>query len=220
MAELRALLWEGRRYIGAALILFSLGALLGYMNHEQMTHILTPLLKNLEELVAQIEEMNNPWYMSWIIFQNNLTAALTMLLAGTLIFVIPLFALFANGLAVGYVLALTAQEAGLSPVTMFLFGILPHGVLELPAIFLAGGIGLFLGLRLLRWLFGTGQFFAHLFGGLRHNLHQFWWEETLPVLKRRVKGTVRLVLIVAVMLVGAALLESFLTPLLLYLFVY
>lgn len=220
MAELKALLRDGRRYIWAALLLFLLGALLGFMNREQLSGMITPLLKNLEEIAAQIEEVNSPWYMSWVIFQNNVTAALTMLLVGIFIFIIPLFALFVNGAAVGYVLAVTAEEAGLSPLAMLVFGILPHGVLELPAIFLAGGIGLFFGLRLLRWLFGSNQFFAHLFGHLRHNLPHFWREETLPILKQRVKGTVRLILLLVGLLLVAALLESFLTPLLLYLFVY
>jgi stage II sporulation protein M len=125
-----------------------------------------------------------------------------------------------NGVAVGYVLALSSSQAGLSPLSMLLFGILPHGLLELPAIFLAGGTGMFLGLSLLRWLFGSGRFFSHLLGGMRQNWEHFWREQTLPVLIRRVKGMVRLALLLVVMLLGAAVIESFLTPLLLYLFVY
>ena len=220
MPELKILLADGRRYIWAALFIFVVGAFLGYVYHGIFGQAIAPFMENLKELVKRIETVNSPLYMSWLIFQNNLVASLTLLVLGTVLFVIPIFSLFINGVAVGYVLALSSLEEGISPFLMLLFGILPHGLLELPAVFLAGGIGMFFGIRLLYWLFGSGQFLAHLFGGMRQSVGEFWREKTLPALRQRVTGAVRLVLVVMVMLFGAALIESFITPVLLYLFVY
>lgn len=220
MPELKKLLADGRRYIWAALFIFVVGAFLGYVYHGPFGEAIAPFMENLRELAKRIEAVNSPLYMSWLIFQNNLVASLTLLILGTVLFVIPIFSLFINGVAVGYVLAITSLQEGVSPFSMFLFGILPHGLLELPAVFLAGGIGMFFGLRLLYWLFGSGQFLAHLFGGMEQSVGEFWQEKSLPALGQRARGAVRLVLVVAVMLLGAAVIESFITPVLLFLFVY
>ncbi len=221
MQELRRLIQESRNYILLAAIIFVLGTWLGFVYSDAFAAIINQMLEELSGIVEDLQEKSaNPLYIAWFIFQNNVRAALVMLGMGFLLFFVPAFSLFANGLAVGFVIQMSAVEAGLSPWAMFAFGILPHGILELPAVIVAGGMGMFLGLRLLRWLFGRNKFFAHLFGSPRDgSIGSFWREDTLPVIQQRGKGLLALVLSIIVVLFAAALIESFITPVLMYYFI-
>lgn len=220
MQELKRLIQESRSYILIAAIIFVLGTWLGFVYSEAFEAIINQMLEELSGIVEDLQQSDNPLYIAWFIFQNNVRAALVMLGMGFLLFFVPAFSLFTNGLAVGFVIQMSAVEAGLSPWSMFAFGILPHGILELPAVIVAGGMGMFLGLRLLRWLFGRNKFFAHLFGLSRdRGIGSFWQEETLPVIQRRAKGLVALILSIVAVLFAAALVESFITPVLMYYFI-
>lgn len=70
---------------------------------------------------------------------NNMGAAL--LIAGTgLLFSIPtIIMLLFNGLMIGFIIALSAAVHSFPTL---LAGMLPHGILEIPALLLAGAIGL------------------------------------------------------------------------------
>ncbi|MDQ0340227.1 stage II sporulation protein M [Caldalkalibacillus uzonensis] len=220
MAELKALIRESKPYLWAAVLIFGVGSVLGYVFNELFEQAITPFIDELESIARELADNPNPVYMMWVIFQNNVLAAITMMVVGVFLFFVPIFSLFMNGLAVGYVLSFSAVEEALSPVRMLVFGILPHGVLELPAIFVAGGMGMFLGFRLLGWLFGSGKFLSHLFGNMRSDVGTFWREETVPVLKKRLRGLVRLTLVLVLVLFIAAVIESFITPVLILLFVH
>lgn len=217
MLELKRILQEGKNHILFAALIFILGSWMGYVLSPLFE---TMIMKMLEQLVdiKDMLEGKSAFYMAMFIFQNNTQAALIMLGLGSILFFIPLFSLFANGLALGYVLKMTAAS-GLSPLAMFIYGILPHGILELPAIIVAGGMGMFLGLRLLNWLFGKEMFLAHMFGNTRGNLAQFWQERSLPVLISRLKGTVKLVIFIVLTLFVAAMIEGFITPVLIEVFI-
>ncbi|WP_202081276.1 stage II sporulation protein M [Caldalkalibacillus salinus] len=211
LQALKKLMSESQSYIIFSGFLMLLGTCAGYTYPHVFEEAIAQVLEQLEEVSEIIGDNDDPLYTSWIIFTNNVTAALVMMLAGTALFFIPLSSLFVNGVAVGYILGLTAEE-GVSPLTLFLYGILPHGVLELPAIIIAGGVGLFFGLRVLGWLFGQGQFLSHLFSSERGDVRTFWREQTLPVLIDRAKGALFLILILILVLLVAGLIEGFITP--------
>jgi len=79
------------------------------------------------------------------VFLRNTTASLVIMALGVTI-VLPLAALFANGLLVGLVFRF-ASDRGLD-VFRIAFGIIPHGIFELPAIFLSAALGMRVGLQL------------------------------------------------------------------------
>ncbi|EGL81974.1 protein of unknown function DUF95 transmembrane [Caldalkalibacillus thermarum TA2.A1] len=219
MSELKTLLRESKAYLWAALLIFGTGVVLGYVFDEVFEKAITPFIEELENIARELADNPNPVNMMWVIFKNNVLAAITMIVVGVFLVFVPIFSLLMNGLAVGYVLVHSALGDEVSPLRMFIFGILPHGLLELPAIFVAGGMGMFLGFRLLGWLFGPGQLLSHLFGNTRSDVGTFWREQTVPVLKQRVRGLARLTLILILVLFVAAVIESFITPLLIHLFV-
>ncbi len=63
----------------------------------------------------------------------------------------PVLSLITNGMMIGVVLLQAAVKTGESPLLIFITTILPHGILELPAIILAAAFGMRLGIT----LFGT-----------------------------------------------------------------
>lgn len=78
------------------------------------------------------------------IFLKNASATAASILLGVVIGIVPLFAASSNGMLLGALLLL--QPAGL-------WCILPHGVFELPAVFIAWGVGIWIGL----WVFGPDR---------------------------------------------------------------
>lgn len=77
------------------------------------------------------------------LFLNNLEATAFIMLYGLLPFIqLPALALGMNAMMLGVMAAWYAAE-GISPLA-YLAALLPHGVLELPALFLAFGTGLYI----------------------------------------------------------------------------
>ena len=83
------------------------------------------------------------------IFLNNAVKTLLAILLGGLVAIIPAILLFANGIALGVVFSLSTQARGL---WLSLLSIVPHGVLELPAVFLGTSIGLMIGTKVIQRL--------------------------------------------------------------------
>jgi uncharacterized membrane protein SpoIIM required for sporulation len=132
-------------YFGAALALFAAGAVLGVVltaaSPEFMHRVLGP------HMVDTIER-KQMWTHSIVsikplassrIMTNNMSVAFIAFAAGITAGVGSIFLLFFNGLMMG-VISAACSMSGMS-VSLWSF-VAPHGVLELPAIFIAGGAGL------------------------------------------------------------------------------
>jgi stage II sporulation protein M len=88
------------------------------------------------------------------IFINNGLKTLVVITFGALAGVIPVLFLLVNGVTLGVVMYSSIQARGLWPS---LVAILPHGVLELPAVLLGTAIGLMLGNHAIRRLLGAAE---------------------------------------------------------------
>ena len=127
--------------------------------------------------------------MSAFFITNNTTVAFNAFALGILAGVGSLFILFYNGLIVGSLFGFFHQEGA---EMLFAYSlILPHGIIELSAIFLAGGGGLMLGKGILL----PGEYTR------RHSL----------VL--HAKKAAKLIPAIVIMLIIAAFIEAFFTPL-------
>lgn len=209
MQDLFKLLKDSKYYVLMATLIFCLGSLLGYMFNNAFDALISLMLEQLKDIVKELEERQNVFYTAWFIFLNNTKAALMMIGLGAIFFIMPIISLFANGLAIGYVMKATALSGVASPVEMFIYGILPHGILELPAILVAGGIGIFLGFRLIVWII---KLFMRLLRNDRGDVRTFWEEEGKPVLLSRLKGLSFLIIFLITTLFIAAAIEGFITP--------
>ncbi len=186
-----------RKWVLLASLLF-FGALAGakiatYLYHQEMVDLFTPFFAQLEGLGETVFDPNRPLRGAWFLFRNNLTASLTLMLTGPLI-VLPFLGLLLNGGGIGVLAAMLFIDGVITPFAFYVRGILPHGLFEVPALLLAGAIGLRTGIQLLRPPSGTARLAV-----LRENYtHAF---RALPAL--------------VVLLVIAALVEVFITPYLL-----
>lgn len=117
----------------------------GFSAYVVYPDLLPKLLDFLERVFRDIAgegELALTWQTVYLIFKNNLTAALLAIGLGIFFGIIPLAAISINFFILGFLLsAFLFSGAG----HFFVLGIGPHGVLELPAILLAAALGLRLG---------------------------------------------------------------------------
>ena len=161
-----------------------------YQNAELAKELLEPYFETVEGFMT--EEGGISFKELWL---NNLFACVKTIAMGTLPLVyLPIIALLSNATVIGTVLGLTAAETQISLTNAILFMILPHGIFELPALFLSFGLGFYL----CKWM--TRRFF-------RKNLDD---PRTFnEVMNSIAKGYV---LVVVPLLTVAALVECYVTP--------
>ena len=80
------------------------------------------------------------------IFFNNIQSSFIGMLFGIILGIFPVTAAVANGYLLGFVAEKTAEAGGIS----ILWRIFPHGIFELPALFISLGLGLKLGTFILK----------------------------------------------------------------------
>lgn len=159
MPDYRHILWVGRRWLLAAFLLFVAGSVLGYAvavtQPDLVIEYMRPFVGLLREVSERLTGSASPVERTSIIFRNNGLAVLRMMAFGILPFPVfgfwPAAGTFGNGAILGVVVGLGGRFSplALSPGT-FLLATLPHGVIELPALWIAAAWGMKLGLA---WIF-------------------------------------------------------------------
>ena len=91
----------------------------------------------ISELVERTRDLTGIEMIAFIFF-NNLQSAFFAIMLGFFLSLFPLIALFINGSVLGYVYSKVYAESGVSDFWL----ILPHGIFELPAIFIAFALGI------------------------------------------------------------------------------
>lgn len=151
-------------YIAIATLLFFLGALIGWWYSWRDPGFMNLVLGS--DFVQEVKESKELWTVSILgvepvassaIMINNIAVSLAAIVGGVTMFIqtIPLltppgtftiYLMTFNGLMIGSIGTLVAQAGLAYDLWAFVF---PHGSLELPAIFFAGGAGLLLGRAIL-----------------------------------------------------------------------
>lgn len=138
--EAKNYLKESYRYILFAIILFAVSGIIGFLFHEHLARTINNILKSILLETAGL----SPTEMLTFILQNNTQSAFFSIFFGVLFGIIPIINAVVNGVIIGYVLAMTLQAIG----STLWWKLLPHGIFELPAIFIAIGLGIRLGFAL------------------------------------------------------------------------
>ncbi len=161
----------------------------GYSSAASFPSMAETLRENFSSRFESIMAMK-PIFIMFTIFLNNAFVSLLFLVLGLALGVLPVLFIAFNGYFVGVISYLVSQERGL----LFIFlGLLPHGILELPMVFLAAAIGLRLGHQVFSALIGKPtQIKREFIEGLT-----FYFRWILPIL------------------LVAAIIETFITPLIL-----
>ena len=128
---------DTRNYIYLAVALFFAGAFVTFAFPGNFTFF----DGFLTELIDKIRDLSLP-ALIWFIFQNNVSTAFFSMIFGVFLGIFPIFNALTNGAVLGYVYARASSVEGLGVIWM----LFPHGIFELPAIFIALGLGIRLGM--------------------------------------------------------------------------
>lgn len=148
----------------------------------------SPLLKEIEKYV-QFYKPYDPITILFLLAKNSLTAAVAFFL-GPLLLIVPAVILFLNGFIVGMIGAALSDQFSLVYALKVLA---PHGIFEIPALVFASAGGFRLGVAALRKLSSK----------MRHREYS---------LSAEFKGTWRLLVISVILLLIAAVMETYVTP--------
>ncbi|MFQ6122834.1 MAG: stage II sporulation protein M [Dehalococcoidales bacterium] len=176
-----------KRWIYVAIGLFGIGVASGLATPIGIARILSEDLAALRELAAML----GPFKITTaiFIFLKNVSALLISFIFSPILCLIPILALTVNGWLLSFISVNVVQEESLG---VLLAGLLPHGIFELPALIMGEAAAL---------SFGALAIIA-LFSKKRRNL-------LLPGLKRNLKYLI----IACVLLLPAAVIETYVTPL-------
>ncbi|MBE0598563.1 MAG: stage II sporulation protein M [Desulfuromonadales bacterium] len=128
-----------RELIWSAILLFVAGIGVGLL----VPAVSQPILQQFQEIVSGLLGRSAAELVVAIFFRNAVAAAIA-LLAGVAFGLLPAAAAVTNGLLFGAVIAIAPGEV---------WKVLPHGIFELPAMFITWGLGLWIGL----WFSGPGR---------------------------------------------------------------
>jgi stage II sporulation protein M len=140
-------------YLVTSVALFVTGAVLGALATSFAPHIAQYFNQNVAEFVGLFRALPK-LALAAAIFLNNTIKALLVIVGGLALGIFPVIFLLANGAALGFVLAASMHSRG---VLNALLAIVPHGIFELPAIILATSMGLLLGRSAIKKLFRSGE---------------------------------------------------------------
>ena len=176
-------------YILLSSLIFLSAILSGYIFAQNFPKETQEIIKELEEFFSASEKMTS-LEMFLFIFENNVIKLFTVVLLGIFAGLIPLLSVWANGMILGIFAQIISQELSWS---FLVVGILPHGIIEIPVLILSVAIGIKMG-KIAIW---------RIFGGEKNFRKEF------------TKAIKFYILVLVPLLFIAALIEAFITPVLL-----
>ncbi|WP_322925144.1 stage II sporulation protein M [Paenibacillus campi] len=133
---------QNRSMLVVATVLFIIGLVAGIVLAEPLGNYLSSQLEQLRIVSKQLKQSGNVQmnYFLFIFFNNAVKSILIMLL-GFFIGIIPVIFLVMNGMIIGYLLQAESLH-GANVTELIVKGLLPHGIIEIPAIIIASAYGL------------------------------------------------------------------------------
>jgi stage II sporulation protein M len=139
---IREALQRNRTLFLACTALYIISIPIGYLSYDLIADQVMPILQKFLGEIQGKSQLD----MALTIFLNNYRVCALLLFAG--MFILPaVFILFVNGFAMGFVMKML--EIKNHDLLFLIKGIVPHGVFELPAIFISAVIGIRIGLSYL-----------------------------------------------------------------------
>ena len=131
---------ESRNFIYIIVAVFFVFSLIGFFipASDSLTE---QILNFIKELLERTGDMSQGELIGFI-FLNNLQSSFYGMIFGIFLGIFPIIAAIANGYLLGFVSLISVESAGGS----VLLKLLPHGIFELPAIFISLGLGLKFGM--------------------------------------------------------------------------
>lgn len=179
-------------------IVFFVSAFGCYFVFQAFPEETTKLMGSITEMFESkgLHEKETDLEMSIGLFLNNSFASLLMFLSGSIpIVIMPFIYVIMNGSIIGVLFAFMAIE-GEPVLELIVKGILPHGIFEIPAILYAASLGSYISLTIIKKLIGG-----------KYKEIKLWDEYK--------KTFASFLIVVIPLLIIAAIVEGFITPVLL-----
>ena len=125
-----------------AILVFLAGAIFGYMEYTNVLAYRQLYEQIFEQSVGRFIELEGTELAKGIFF-NNIRASVLGLCSGILPFVFfPVFNIAGNGITTGAAIASVSITTGRDASSLVLLGILPHGIFEITALVVAIALGI------------------------------------------------------------------------------
>ena len=170
-----------------ATALFATGLLMGAVSSASFAIYDTDYI---EELAGLLVPLSAPILMFFILFNNIIALSVSFTLSPIFVLV-PILSLVANGWVLSAVSGVVLREESFA---YLIAGILPHGVFEIPALIIAQAAAMSFGMMAVAALFIKGK---------------------RPLLMPNFKRNLKYLCIAMLLMIPAAVIEAFITPLLL-----
>ncbi|WP_458121214.1 stage II sporulation protein M [Paenibacillus sp. Z6-24] len=133
---------NNRTMLLVSVALFVIGIILGVWLAVPLGQYLEKQLEQLRGVTEQLQQSNHVELSYFIlIFFNNVIKSILIIYLGALLGILPVIFLVMNGMMIGF-LVYTRSTEGVDLVTLIVKGLLPHGIIEIPAILIAAAYGL------------------------------------------------------------------------------
>ena len=127
---------DSQKFIWLVTAFFFFTAILGFII-EPPESLSIKIFQLINELLEKTENLSHGGLIKFI-FLNNIQSSFTGMILGFLFGIFPLISTIANGYLVGFVSRFVVDAQGFSS----LWRLVPHGIFELPAVFISLGLGL------------------------------------------------------------------------------
>lgn len=134
-------LYSLRKYITAITIVFVISMAIGIIASIRNPDFSMNYFESFKDSFGWITELN-PLAIMLVIFLNNAVKSLLAFVLGIGLGVVPIVFVAGNGMILGMVADIVFREKGMDFV---LAALLPHGIIEIPMILLSAGMGIKLG---------------------------------------------------------------------------
>jgi stage II sporulation protein M len=179
-----------RKWIFISAGLFIFGLLLGLFIPTEGAGVFLKEAAALDEMAGVIAPLPQIVVFIFILLKNISVIVLSFILS-PLLCIVPVVTLVINGGVIGLVSAIFMKEESLSFV---LVGLLPHGILELPALIIGEAVALSFGIAVLQGIFGKNK---------------------QDIIKSNLTSNLKYLAVSAGLFLAAAVVETFVTPVLL-----
>lgn len=187
MENLRGYFHRNRNYILFVIALFVISLIIGYVFRDVFADYVIEAIRNMAKNIT-----NDSSSLSLGIFLNNLRVAFIIILLGFLFSIFSLMILFTNGVLIGFMFTIV-------PAPLMLIYTLPHGIFEIPQLILTVVCALLVTKLEINLIKGVLQRDKTFKGEIRNS-------STI------IKDIILSITIIVVLLVIAALIEGYVTP--------
>ncbi len=170
--------------------LYGIGIIIGLVTTPDVSESTIGDISDLAEFGEFLTTLPD-WGVSIVILFKNISALLISYIFSPFFCLVPIAALLLNGWLIGYISTVVLQEESLS---YLLSGLIPHGILEIPAFLFGEAVALSLGSTIIISIFNKEK---------RNQL--------IPHFRQNLKYLA----IALVILIPAAIIEAYITPTLL-----